>query len=135
MKFQLQENKVDSLHIDKVDGEAESKNTFNFEYRCLFDDSVNDEFVILFDFFLQSKNKFTLNLEHRFIFKSDEPLTPDFLNSHYTSINAPAIAYPFLRAFVATLLLNAGLESVSLPAINFVEHLKQRSKDDSAQPK
>ncbi|MBZ7675074.1 preprotein translocase subunit SecB, partial [Klebsiella grimontii] len=38
--------------------------------------------------------------------------------------NAPAIAYPYVRAFVATLLLNAGLESVSLPAVNFVEHAK-----------
>lgn len=37
----------------------------------------------------------------------------------FKSINAPAIIYPFVREYVASLTLKAGIGNVLLPAVNF----------------
>jgi preprotein translocase subunit SecB len=129
MKFTLHSNRVESLSINNIDKTTTSKNKFNFQYRCLHSADKKREFVIAFDFHLESKNGFDLNLEHHFLFKSAQNLTAEFLSSHFTTMNAPAIAYPYLRAFVATVLLNAGLDSIALPAVNFVELSKQKQQE------
>ncbi|MHC0023216.1 hypothetical protein [Enterobacter vonholyi] len=129
MKFQLIKNQIESLNIQPFDDESSKKNNFSFSHTCRFNEALNKEFVISFGFELVSGNKFKLNFVHNFFFEADEIITEDFLKSHYTSVNAPAIAYPYVRAFVATLLLNAGLESVLLPAVNFVEHAKMQEME------
>ena len=48
-------------------------------------------------------------------------ITEDFKLSSFPKINAPAIAFPYLRAFVSNLTLQSGLEPVILPSINFVQ--------------
>lgn len=123
MNFRLENNKVVSLQIFPSDEGEPSENTFEFNYKCITESETN--FVIEFDFQLCSSNKFSLKLVHQFFFEISEPAPAEFFSSHYTEVNAPAIAYPYLRAFVATVLLNAGLESVYLPTVNFVEHAKQ----------
>lgn len=44
----------------------------------------------------------------------DQTLTDPFIQ-----VNAAAIAYPFLRAFVSTICINAGYNSILLPPVNF----------------
>lgn len=128
MKFHLLANRVETLEIKSHEINEDEKNKFDFTHKCLFDESRNDEFMVSFDFHLNSAQNFSLFLKHNFIFKCSEPVAKEFLESHYTSVNAPAIAYPYLRALVATILLNSGLESVTLPAINFAEHAKNSQK-------
>lgn len=128
MKFQLAKNKIERLSIEPVDGESEKKNSFSFTHSCKFDDKAMKLFIISFKFELVSGKNFKLDFIHDFYFETDEDITNEFIKSHYTSVNAPAIAYPYVRAFVANLLLNAGLESVLLPAVNFVEHAKSQKE-------
>lgn len=45
--------------------------------------------------------------------------TETFLKSDFVIKSAPAIAFPYLRSFISTLLINSGLNSVILPALNF----------------
>ncbi|PAA95495.1 protein-export chaperone SecB [Serratia fonticola] len=130
MKFQLESNRVEALSIERAEKDDQLKNKFHFKYHCLHDKNRSKEFVIVFDFDLQSKKGFRLSLEHHFLFKASQVLSDEFLGSHFTTVNAPAIAYPYLRAFVSTILLNGGLESILLPAVNFVELSKKQSKDD-----
>lgn len=54
-------------------------------------------------------------------FKTSEDFEDDYLKSKFALINAPAIGYPFLRAFIANTLVNAGYETIMLPTINFVK--------------
>jgi len=56
-----------------------------------------------------------------FNFETDEEITEEFKNSHFPKINAPAIAYPYLRAYVSNLTLQSGVTPVMLPTINFVK--------------
>lgn len=65
---------------------------------------------------------FDLIIEAFFNFEIvDEKMTEDFKLSSFPKINAPAIAFPYLRAFVSNLTLQSGLEPVILPSINFVQ--------------
>lgn len=128
MKFQLVKNKIKRLNIEPINGEIEQKNSFSFTHSCNFDDKEMKVFIISFKFELISGRNYKLDFMHDFYFQTDEDITDEFLKSHYPSVNAPAIAYPYVRAFVANLLLNAGLESVLLPAVNFVEHAKSQKE-------
>jgi preprotein translocase subunit SecB len=58
-------------------------------------------------------------IEATAIFESSTEIDDNFLNSDFAKINAPAIAFPFLRAFVSTFSLNAGYSPIVLPAFNF----------------
>lgn len=64
-------------------------------------------------------------------FKTNEDFEDDFLKSKFALINAPAIGYPFLRAFIATTLVNAGYSAIMLPTINFVKLYETKSKQEN----
>lgn len=54
-------------------------------------------------------------------FQSELPFTKEYLDTPGIKINCPAIAFPFLRAFVTTVSANAGYPPIMLPSINFVK--------------
>lgn len=124
MQFHLDNNVVRTLTIGQASSEEELSDTLRFKYKASFPEENPRQFIITFDFELYSESKFTLKLVHDFFFETDTDLDDSFRKGHYTKVNAPAIAYPYLRAFVSTLLLNAGLEAINLPAVNFVELAK-----------
>lgn len=74
---------------------------------------------------------FNLKIEAIAIFKSDIEITPEFLGGTFAKINAPAISFPYLRAFISTLTLNAGYSPIILPAFNFNSlNIKQEGKGE-----
>jgi preprotein translocase subunit SecB len=58
-------------------------------------------------------------------FDVEDPENADFkvvdstLTNTFIQVNAAAIAYPFLRAYVSTVSINSGYKSILLPAVNF----------------
>ncbi len=62
--------------------------------------------------------------EFHTVFESTD-LSDDFLKSDFARISAPAIGFPFLRAFVANCTLQAGIPPILLPSINFVQFAKE----------
>ena len=58
---------------------------------------------------------------------SDETLVHTFMQ-----VNAPAIAYPFLRAFVSTVSVNCGYDTVILPSVNFQALYNNKKKKGEA---
>ncbi|EPM0026621.1 protein-export chaperone SecB [Citrobacter farmeri] len=129
MHLKLKDNKVDELLITKTQEETELVNRINFTYSSHPLAECESDFCVKFDFTLTSDRGFKFKLLHDFIFECDEPLDESFWKGSFHKINAPAIAYPYLRAFVSTVLLNAGLESVILPSINFVEMAKKMDSE------
>jgi preprotein translocase subunit SecB len=51
--------------------------------------------------------------------------------SNYFYVNAPAILFPYLRAYIAALTSLSGLEPVHLPSLNLTKLGKQLEKDTS----
>lgn len=68
-----------------------------------------------------SDNSFELVLNSRSAFETDEQIETSYLESPMVKVNAPAIVFPFLRAFITTVTTNAGYEPIILPPINFAK--------------
>ncbi|EMA8637599.1 protein-export chaperone SecB [Cronobacter malonaticus] len=125
MHLKLKDNIVSELNISKSLEEEELVNRINFTYFSEPVFGIENEFIVKFDFSLTSDRGFKFLLIHDFIFECDAPIDEGFWKGTFHKVNAPAIAYPYLRAFVSTVLLNAGLEAVNLPSVNFVEMAKK----------
>lgn len=129
MQLKLSSNKVQELHIQNLLENNSDKNQINFRYDSKQSHDSKRNFILTFDFTLTSDRGFELKLKHDFNFETDLDLDEKFWKGSFHKINAPAIAYPYLRAFVSTILLNSGLQAVILPSINFVEMSKQQASE------
>ena len=96
------------------------ENSLGLRFRKLFSNKNKFTFKIIFNLIINDR-EFDLNIEAMFNFETDEEITEEFKNSHFPKINAPAIAYPYLRAYVSNLTLQSGVAPVMLPTINFVK--------------
>ena len=86
----------------------------------------NDKIVIslkvIVEALQEAKIVFSLDTTMNGIFfKEGEPKLPEDI---FKKVNAPAIIYPFIREQMATTCLKAGLGTVFLPPVNFVERNK-----------
>lgn len=68
---------------------------------------------------LKGNDSVLVKVDYWAFFEAESDLTDEFLNSHFISINAPAIAYPYLRSFVTNVLVSAGYPAFYLPTVNF----------------
>lgn len=81
------------------------------------------EFAIVYDLKLNTKedNSFKFNCIYLAIFESDSDVNGEFLDSYFARVNAPAIGFPYLRAYVTSVTTSAGLKPFILPTFNFKE--------------
>ncbi|EGX6962633.1 TPA: protein-export chaperone SecB [Vibrio alginolyticus] len=128
MNLKLKSCKVENLYLltsDQVDDYAELKN-FHMEYGCGARAEEPESFFVFFNVKLKIDDSHLLNIEYTANFETDSEIDEKFKESSFAKVNAPAIAFPFLRAFISTFLLNAGYEPVILPSFNFVALGKQQ---------
>ncbi|QUE76220.1 protein-export chaperone SecB [Stutzerimonas stutzeri] len=90
-----------------------------------------DCFYVTFDLTLITEEQKTIHVVYESEFHTDREMDETFRKGNFPYVNAPAIAYPFLRAFISNLTLNCGYSPVMLPSVNFVELRKNidRSED------
>jgi preprotein translocase subunit SecB len=109
--------KVDSFNKE-ITHELETK----LGVGTLFSDKKNNEFAVVLDVELTSKsNKFNLKIKSIAHFSTPDEINHDNRNSPFFEINAPAIAFPFVRTFISNLTLNSGYDPVVLPPFNFMQ--------------
>lgn len=88
----------------------------------LFDETDNKKFAIVFDIELTNLNKdFKLKVKAIAHFSTNIEITPQFKESPFIEINAPAIAFPYIRVFISNVTLNAGYNPIVLPSFNFMK--------------
>ncbi len=87
-------------------------------YIPVFEGSDNS-FIIKFEITLKNE-LFTLEVQSASHFETTESITEEFKNSNFPKINAPAIAYPYVRAFISNIMLSSGYNPLVLPSLNFV---------------
>jgi len=64
---------------------------------------------------------FDLSLQFVTIFSTEETIDEEFKTSELVRVNSLAIAFPFVRSFISTFSINAGIPPFILPAYNFSE--------------
>lgn len=121
MNTRLENWKIVEMNYSLLNKRNQRKeNSLGLRFRKFFSDKNKFAFKIVFNLKIND-SEYDLNIEAMFNFKTDEEITEDFKNSHFPKINAPAIAYPYLRAYVSNLTLQSGVTPVMLPTINFIK--------------
>lgn len=133
MKIQMINWFVKRLELNSLQASVQSSNEekvkdkFSFSYGYGID-KENNAFQI--GFVVDVLNpKFELKLEMIYNFKADTIIDEHFKDSPFIKINAPAIAFPYLRSFVSTLTMQSGYQCVILPSVNFVNLAKKNHED------
>jgi preprotein translocase subunit SecB len=91
-----------------------------------FNDENLNEFIVNFYIKIENSEKnFQLKLKAIAQFSTKEDVTDEFKKSPFIEINAPAIAFPYVRTFISNLTLNMGYNPILLPTFNFVELSKK----------
>lgn len=123
MKIQLENWKVTELTFSIRESKDE-EGGFQINLGQNFPEEHANVFVVGFKLNLNDPD-FEMDLNASFVFKCDEAITEEFKASDFPRVNAPAIAFPFLRAYISNLTLQSGLRPLMLPSINFVEMAKK----------
>src|SRR5689334_7925107 len=84
-------------------------------------------FQVIFEVKINSVPDALMNFRaiYNVIFKCEKDITPDFFASPLIQINATAIAFPFVRSYVATVTANSGIPAIYLPALNFAKQQRK----------
>ena len=126
MKIGLVYNKAEFLQLEKNEEiHKDETNKFQFDFEVSYPPGESDKFFIIFNLEIKHPRDFELKTQYISMFNTSENIDEEFRNSDFTLVNAPAIAFPFMRSFIATITLNAGYNPAILPSINFLE-LKNR---------
>lgn len=76
----------------------------------------------------------SIELEYHTVFDCSEPVEDEFLKTQFALVSAPAIGFPYVRAFISTVTIQAGLPPIILPSINFVQYLKESQGISVSEP-
>lgn len=112
-----------ALHQDKLVELSESA----FGFKVGFSDEDLYLFVVIFMLKITDKDEnYQLEVDYEAIFRTKEIINEDFKNSNFPKINAPAIAFPYFRAFISTITQQAGYQTIVLPTFNFSQMMKEK---------
>lgn len=121
MKIQLKGWKVKQLSfkINDKPSKVSKKNSFNLSVGHSFSEDNDREFGIGFIIMIRDA-EFSIKLEMLFLFQIDQHIDDDFKQSDFVKINAPAIAFPYVRSYISNFTLQSGFDPIILPSVNFV---------------
>ncbi|QTE36968.1 protein-export chaperone SecB [Mucilaginibacter gossypii] len=108
---------------------SETSRIYDLKFDKIFPDENLRSFSILFKLEVSNSSEFDLKIQYECLFSTEEDITTEFKESHFPNINAPAIGFPFLRAYISYLLINSGFEPVLLPTINFTSFVTKEKTD------
>ncbi|MFK2635956.1 protein-export chaperone SecB [Bacteroides fragilis] len=114
--------KINDIQIEK----KTKKNSFNLSMGHFFSEENSKEFGIGFRINIKDE-EFNILMEMVFLFELDEDVDEKFKQSDFLTINAPAIAFPYVRSYISNLTLQSGFSPIILPSVNFVKLAKKIS--------
>ena len=124
--IRLDHNNVQNISLS-ASNEGKGESESSFEYETIFSDEDLKNFAIMF-YLKMNTSDFNLEVAYSSFFEADDDITNEDQDSKFYRVNAPAIAYPFLRAYISNLLLSSGLPVVMIPTINFVKLAAEKKK-------
>ena len=130
MKLKLQDYRVVSLNLESIEQDSsltQQSNELDLQVGQFYPEDKNNIFGVGFRVSFK-QDGYALKVEMRFFFETDDIITEEFKNSSFPIINAPAIAFPYLRSFLSIITMQSGYPPVMLPSINFVEFAKNAQK-------
>ena len=128
MKIQLLEWKVKNLSFKMVQSKRRRKSGFNLSMGNFYPELDRNKFGV--GLLVKIKDEdYDLNVEMVFMFETNVEINKQFVDSDFPKVNAPAIAFPYIRAFISNFTMQAGFSPIVLPSINFVEYSKKKQQE------
>lgn len=124
MEIQLLNCHAESVIFEKSKQKIEPSISHGVGYQ----EKEPKSFAIYFKVSLPTNAENTLSIEYIATFKTAKEVDDEFKESCFPSVNAPAIAYPYLRSFVSQFLLLSGYDPQILPTINFINMQEEKTK-------
>lgn len=129
MQISLSKCFIEELILNKIStSEKHSEKKFSLDYYVSYFETEPKLFSVVFDVSVLHPQQYELKAKYVANFRTDDNIDAQFKQSSFPIVNAPAIAFPFLRALISTLTINAGLEPIILPSINFINFNKSKSE-------
>lgn len=130
MNLRLESYRVVDMDLRNA-GKSISEPTFSMQVGLGFSDDERNKrrFVVGFKIAVGDRDM-DLKMEMQFVFVADSDIDRKFKDSDFPKVNAPAIAFPYLRAFVSNLTMQAGYSTLILPSVNFVSFSKSNAPYD-----
>lgn len=123
MELQLSGARVRKLRLENKTIETQEA---SFNYRVGFSDEDRRSFSVEFNLAISDQEEnYHLEVTYEANFLTQDEITEDFIQSSFPRINAPAIAFPYLRAYISLLTQQSGYNTVVLPSLNFVKLAKE----------
>jgi preprotein translocase subunit SecB len=126
MKIQLINWKVLELNFSVIEDVSRLENSYDLNIGQFYPEDEPNNFSVRFKIKINDK-EFDFKCESIFNFSLDDNISEEFKISDFPKINAPAIAFPYLRAFISNFTLQSGFDPIILPSINFIK-LDKESK-------
>lgn len=106
---------------------------FNLELSDILFEDKSNSFVKVFNLDvsvinIEKSELVKIKVEYHTFFETSSEITTEFMQSDFVKVSAPAIGFPYLRAFISTFTLQAGLQPVILPSINFIQFNKEAAR-------
>lgn len=130
MKLKLLYYRVVNLNLESIEQDSpltQQSNELDLQVGQFYPEDKPNIFGVGFRVSFK-QDGYALKMEMRFFFETDEIITDEFKNSSFPIVNAPAIAFPYLRSYLSIITLQSGYPPVMLPSINFVEFSKNSQK-------
>lgn len=135
MQIQLVDTRVAKLSIDRLSPDEISDGDLgelrSFSVKSGFPTESGRQYVICFEIELVTECSMLVSIEYEAFFETDDVIADDFKTSPFVAVNSPAIAYPYLRAYVSTVLTLSGFASMILPTMNFQAMYKAAKEQES----
>jgi len=130
MKIQFLGTKVESLSLIVGDSnESILEDDFKLSFENGYSEENDKSFIVRFSVTISSlEESFLLELKYIGFFTTEEAITEEFQKSNFPTVNAPAIAYPFMRSFINTITVNSSLNPVIIPTINFHDLVRSQKE-------
>lgn len=120
MEFKLVRTYIRELKIDHP-GEGVELPVEQLKFGPIYRDDEPREFAVGFNLQAPLLPNASLMLRYMAVFETSEDISEEFRQSHFPKVNAAAVAYPYVRAFVAQFSALAGMETYTLPIRNFIK--------------
>ncbi|OEJ98630.1 hypothetical protein A8C32_05375 [Flavivirga aquatica] len=121
--------KETTMKIGGYDKSIANEIESELEIKTGFSEDKSDSFVIIFNLKLFNKERdFHLSIEAHNHFVLNQDVSEEFKSSTFINVSAPAIAFPYVRAYISNITLNSGYDSIILPSYNFVKLYKEKNE-------
>jgi len=127
MHFRLLKTLVKTLRCEELcEGDQVDE---NLKFSPAYHEDLAREFAVLFDLTISLDSTNRLHVTYLAVFETEADITEEFKKSHFPKVNAAAVAYPYLRAFVSQFSVLAGFEVYTLPIRNFAKAVPTNRAD------